>query len=325
MITYISAILLGFVGLIWSADRFVLGAAGIAKHIGMSSMMIGLTIVSLGTSAPEIIVSINAAIEQASSLAIGNAIGSNLANVGLVLGITAIVTPIPLKKIFLSRETSILLLVTIGAGFFLFDAKLSALEGAIFIVTLVVVLVFLVLSKSHHPEDIEEDEITSQTTALSKSWLSFFIGLALLIISADILVWGARQAATAWGVSELVIGLTVIAVGTSLPELAATVVSALKGHHDIALGNILGSNLFNLLAVMGISAMIYPPELESAVFYRDYIAMLLITVLLAFIMFINLYRHSRSSSPKNSSARIGRASGILLLSAYGCYYYFLFA
>lgn len=323
----IIAILVGFGGLIWSADRFVAGAAGIAKNLGMAPIMIGLTIVAMGTSAPEIIVSINAALEGSGSLAVGNAIGSNLANIGLVLGVTALVAPIPIARNIVRRETPLLLLATLAVIFFVIDNHLGLWDGVAFLVLLAGIFCYLINSKSHQPDAEHEADVEHiPELGTTKAWLLFTIGLALLILSSRILVWGAKEIALAVGISELVVGLTVIAVGTSLPELAASVASALKGHHDIAIGNIVGSNLFNLLAVMAMPALIDPPQLEPEVFNRDYLAMTAITLLLAAMIFA----HSFFSKPTMGgtrtvyTGRIGRAEGLVLLLAYGAYYYLLF-
>jgi cation:H+ antiporter len=316
----IVTIILGFIGLIWSADRFVEGAAALAKNLGMTPIMIGLTIVSIGTSAPEIIVSISAAFNQSGALAVGNALGSNLANIGLVLGITAVMTPIPIARRLLRRELPILIVATVAASYCLIDGALSRIDGIILLLALCLIFTCLVKSKSHQPdaEHLADVEHIPDVN-FGKAWLLFLFGLGLLIISSQALVWGAKTIAIDLGISELVIGLTVIAVGTSLPELAATVASALKGHHDLAIGNILGSNLFNLLAVMALPGLIAPVHLAPEVFYRDYGAMTAITLLLAAM----LYGHRLLWSKASHS--LGRIEGSLLLLAYAAYYYFLFS
>ena len=330
MITAIAAIIIGFVGLIWSADRFVAGAAGIARNMGMAPIMIGLTIVAFGTSAPEIIVAINAALENASDLAVGNAIGSNLANIGLVLGITALVCPIPIPATLLKRELPLLLAATIGAAFFLYDNSLDRIDGVVFLIALTAIFYYLVTSKSHQPDaELAADVEHIPELPQKKAWWLFCIGLVLLIISSRILVWGAQEIAQALGVSELIIGLTVVAVGTSLPELAATIASAIKGHHDIAIGNVVGSNLFNLLAVMAMPALISPSPLVPEVFNRDYLSMTAITLLLAAIVLCHKL-FTKANTPANPAtngkkiSRIGRKEGALLLFAYAAYYYLLF-
>lgn len=317
-LTYpIIAILVGFVGLIWSADRFVDGSASIAKAAGLSPVVIGLTIVSFGTSAPEVLVSLNAALSDAGSLAIGNALGSNLANVGLVLGVTALVATLPVQQHLLRHELPILLAITAVAGWFLFDATLVFWESLVLLGLLVPAMAYLVIVKKKTFTAAEaQEDFTALTPKMAIIW--FALGLVLLIAASKILVWGATETATYLGVSPLIIGLTVVAVGTSLPELAASVASALKGHHDIALGNVIGSNMFNLLAVMSIPGFFAPLAMESKVFSRDYIAMAAITGLLAILMWVG------AASTKRGTGGIGKLAGILLLGSYAAYYYALF-
>ena len=311
----LAAILVGFIGLIWSADRFVEGSASIAKNAGISPLIIGLTIVSFGTSAPEVLVSINAAINGAGELAIGNALGSNLANIGLVLGVTALVATMPVQRHLLLQEWPILMGATLLSGVFLFDGVLKTWEGYVLILLLVPTVAYLVIikKKTFTAAEVEAEEtIKSLSTKMALVW--FLVGLALLVAASKVLVWGAIHTATYFGVSPLIIGLTVVAVGTSLPELAASVVSALKGHHDIALGNIIGSNLFNILAVMSIPALFAPLALDSAVFHRDFAAMFGITTLLLVLTLTSFWR----------GKGLGRLTGALLLCTYTAYYFYLF-
>lgn len=308
-------VLIGFVGLIWSADRFVGGSAALARNFGISKLIIGLTIVAFGTSAPEVIVSINAGLRGAGDLAVGNALGSNLANIGLVLGVTALIAALPVQNHLLKVEVPLLLLVTALAGWFLFDAQLGRLEGWLLLLTPPCAMGIIIWSKRHHPEEVDE-EIPTMTRGRAFFW--FALGLVLLIISSDLLVRGASELALAFGVSPLIIGLTVVAVGTSLPELAASVASAIKGHHDIAIGNVIGSNMFNLLAVMAIPGIIQPLTMETDVFSRDYLAMGGLTALLALALYASglLHRH-------RGGARLGKAIGLLLLALYAGYYVLL--
>jgi cation:H+ antiporter len=327
MITSSIAIIIGFIGLIWSADRFVLGAAAIARNWGMAPIMIGLTIVALGTSAPEIIVSISASLNHSAALAVGNALGSNLANIGMVLGITAVIAPLPIARHLLKREIPLLIAATLGAGLCLMDNHLSVMDGALFLIALGGIFYVLTISKSHQPDAEHEADVEHiPELPTNKAWIAFIIGLVLLVGSSQILVWGAKEVATALGVSELIIGLTVVAVGTSLPELAATVASAIKGHHDIAIGNVIGSNLFNLLAVMAMPALISQPELNPEVFSRDYAAMTAITLFLALLLFGHIIwsKLVNGSNTVPKHRHIGRLEGALLLFAYAAYYYYLF-
>jgi cation:H+ antiporter len=305
------AVLAGFAGLIWSADRFIDGSAAIANNFGIPKLLIGLTVVAFGTSAPEVVVSISASLRGAGEIAIGNAIGSNLANIGLVLGITTLVAPLTFKSYILRQEIPIMLAVMGVAGWFLYNAELSRTEGILLVSLMIPLLVWLFYSKKQHPE--EEDDIASMSMLSAGLW--FGIGLALLVTSAEILVWGATSIAKGFGISPLVIGLTVVAIGTSLPELAASVMSTLKGHYDIAIGNVIGSNIFNLLLVAGIPAIIQPLSMTSDVFHRDYASMMVLTAALCGLMLAALLIR------KNST--LGRLSGIMLLMLYVGYYVLL--
>ena len=317
-----AAILVGFIILVWSADLFVAGAAAIAENMGMSPILIGLTIVSLGTSAPEVLVSINAAIYGAGDLAVGNAIGSNMANVGLVLGITVLIAPLPVHRNRLRRELPTLLAVTLGCGLLLLDLELDWIDGVLMLAALSFILIEMIRSQSHDPNAAEEanvEELPHMNP--TRAWVSFGIGLVLLVASSKVLVWGASNIALELGVSPLVIGLSIVAVGTSLPELAASLASAMKGHAEIALGNVMGSNLFNLLGVMSLPGLFETMELGEEVLLRDYAAMLGITVMLAAGLYASWIRRT---SPEASEHHIGRFMGVLFLSSYALYYYWLF-
>ncbi|TFH67181.1 calcium/sodium antiporter [Gammaproteobacteria bacterium LSUCC0057] len=305
------ALLFGIAGLIVGADRFVLGSAGAAKNFGISPLVIGLTVVSIGTSAPEVIVSVSAALRDASALAVGNALGSNLANIGLVLGVTLLIAPLPVQRHLIVEEGPALLLVTLLAGIMLFNNYLGRWESVGLMLLAIPLLIATVKYKQHHPDPelVAEGEtviaLSNKTAAL---WI--VVGLGVLLLCAEITVWGATQIATQLGVSELIIGLTVVAIGTSLPELAASVVSAIKGHTDIALGNVLGSNLFNLMLVMSSAGIIQPSAMDSAVFSRDYLSMALLTVILVAVIAWALRR----------GTALRRPVGALLLLCYGGYY-----
>lgn len=313
MLYPILALLAGLVLLVWSADRFVIGAAGTAKNFGMSPMLIGLTIVSFGTSAPEILVSIMASTSGAGDLAIGNALGSNIANIALVLGITAIIAPLPVKSGVLKKELPLLLGVTLLAGVILFDLKLDLVDGIILLIALVTCLFLFNHFQKNAPSDElshEEDEIPELNTRTAIFWL--IVGLVVLAVSSRMLVWGASEIAFSLGVSKLVVGLTIVAIGTSLPELAASIASALKNHHDIAIGNVVGSNIFNLVAVMAIPGLISPIGMEAVVLQRDYVTMLALTfILLAFALW-------------QKPPSISRIEGIVLAAAYAGYLVLLY-
>lgn len=312
----IIALLVGLIILVWSADRFVLGAAATARFMGVSPLVIGLTIVSLGTSAPEMFVSFVAAFDDAGGLAVGNAIGSNIANIALVLGVTALVAAIPIQKKLIKKEIPLLLLVTIIAGLVLADLTLDLFDAVILLITLVVAVYLLFQQSSDSGETIIDEDEQAEIDAMSGKHAVFWliVGLAALMISSKMLVWGATSIAYAYGVSDLVIGLTIVAIGTSLPELAASVTSALKGHHDIAIGNIIGSNIFNLLAVLPIPGLIAPLVIDSEVMSRDYATMLGLTIALIALIALSFRRGT-----------IPRFSGVILLAAYGGYMWTLYA
>jgi len=314
MLLFSFAIIAGLVLLIWSADKFVSGAVSTALNLGMTPIMVGLTVVALGTSAPELIVSATAALEGSSELAVGNAIGSNIANIALVLSITILISAIPIKDSVLRTEFPILLLATLAATYFVWDAELVAFDGIALLAILIVSLVSLALMQNKVADDFDEVKENAGLTP-RKAYSILFISILFLLASSHILVWGATGIARELGVSELVIGLTIVALGTSLPELAASVASAIKGHHDLALGNIIGSNLFNLLAVLAIPALIHPPELDIKALHQDYGVMLALTFGLALAAYGSrlLNRHY-----------LGKIVGVLLFASYLGYLTLLF-
>jgi cation:H+ antiporter len=304
----LTLIVLGFVALIWSADKFLSGAAATATNMGVSKMMIGLTVVSVGTSAPEIVVATMAALDGNSLLAVGNAIGSNIANIGLVLGITAIITPLPFSANVRRKELPWLLGATFLAVILLFDRHLSFVDGIILLLGLTYILWQLVVSQSD-PEYFtnaisdELDELPEMTNKQSIIWL--IIGLVVLLISAQILVYAATAIASTLGVSDMIIGLTIVAVGTSLPELAATVGSAIKGQPDIAIGNVVGSNILNILAVLAVPGLIHATDIDYAALWRDSGMMLALTLMLALFAY-----------GLNSRTVITRFEGSIMLMAW---------
>jgi cation:H+ antiporter len=303
------------VALVWSADRFVDGASAIAKRAGLTPMLIGLTIVSVGTSAPEILISIMSALADSGELAVGNALGSNIANVGLVLGVTLLFSSIRLGRDTIWIDLPLLVLVVLVTWFLLYDLELSRSDSFVLLGMLALFFVRVGQHARQTDDGIEAREIPTLTLPLA--WLSFIGGLILLIASSRLLVWAATHIATALGVSELVIGLTIVAVGTSLPELAASVMSALKGHADMAVGAIVGSNMFNILLVLAIPGLWDSLSLQSAVVSRDMVAVFLTTLVLALAA---LWRWNGASG----SGTLGRGTGLLLLSLYIAYYGWLF-
>ncbi|MDX2457551.1 MAG: calcium/sodium antiporter [Gammaproteobacteria bacterium] len=300
----------GFVLLTWSADRFVVGASALAYNFSIPPLIIGLTIVSLGTSAPEILVSGVAALQGNSGLAIGNAIGSNITNIALVLGATALIMPLNVHSSIVRRELPVLLGVMLLALLLLLDGTLGRLDGIILLTGMVFMLIWMtrigMKEKSSHDSMSEEfaDEVPTDMT-MAKAGFWTLVGALCLLASSKILVWGAVSIAQAIGVSDLVIGLTIVALGTSLPELAASVMSALKNEHDIAIGNIIGSNIFNLLAVLGLPGLLSPGPVDAAVLTRDYPVMIGLTVAL----FVMAYGF-------RGPGRLNRIEGALLATAF---------
>ena len=278
------AILAGLALLVWSADRFVEGSAATAGHFGMPPLLIGMVVVGFGTSAPEMVVSALAASQGNPGLALGNAYGSNITNIGLILGITAVIAPIAVHSQVMRKELPILALVTLAAAWLLFDGELSRLDATGLLVLFALVLGWSIWSGMRKTDDVfatEMDaELATHPMPIRNAMLWLVVGLVLLIISSRILVWGAVDLATRFGVSDLVIGLTIVAIGTSLPELASSIISARKGEHDLALGNILGSNLFNTLAVVGIAGSIAPMAVANEVLIRDIPVMVGLTLAL---------------------------------------------
>lgn len=312
------AILVGLAILVWGADRFVIGAAALASNLGVSAMLIGLTIVGFGTSAPEILVSVVSSLDGNPGLAIGNALGSNIANIGLILGTTALIVPLTVHSSVLKREYPLLLGVTGLSLLLMLDGELNQLDGIIMIVVLVAVLGWMIrAAKTGSPTDPIADEFDAEIphdmpTRRAIFWL--ILGLICLLVSSRMLVWGAVNIATTFGISDLVIGLTIVALGTSLPELAASIASALKGEDDLAIGNIIGSNLYNLLAVLSLPGLIAPGAFAEAALYRDQPMMIGLTLAL----FAMGYGFGKLKG------QINRIEGFLLLLAFIGYQTLLF-
>ncbi|HHM05630.1 MAG TPA: calcium/sodium antiporter [Gammaproteobacteria bacterium] len=312
-----AAILGGFVMLAWSADRMVFGASATARNFGVSPLIIGLTIVGFGTSAPEMLVSAVAAFEGNPGLGIGNALGSNITNIGMVLGVTALVVPLTVTSRVLKRELPLLLVIMLATLSLMLDGGLSRWDGAMLMLGLVAILIWLV-RLARRPDGADpmameyEAEIPEHVpTGRALVWL--LAGIVLLLLSSQVLVWGAVEVAEYFGVSDLVIGLTVIAIGTSLPELSASIASALKGEHDIAIGNVIGSNMFNLLGVLAMPGVIRPGPFPMDVLTRDFPIMIGLTL----VLFLSAYGMT-------DRARISRVKGGFLLGAFMAYLGFLY-
>lgn len=286
MTFFILAILAGFALLIWSSDRFVDGAADLARHYGVSPMLVGMLIIGFGTSAPEMLVSAVAAINGNPGIGIGNAIGSDITNITLVLGVTAIFYTLPVHSQIIRIELPMLLGISIIAMILLANGEFDVMDGFILLGVLAFVLTWMIYTASCSPKDglVEDVEQHFPAVPHHRSALFWTIGgLLLLVLSSQLLVWGASNIAEQLGVSDLVIGLTIVAIGTSLPELAATIMSAKKGETDLALGNIIGSNFFNTLGVLALPALISPHTPDSNAIYRDMpVALILTIILLAF-------------------------------------------
>ncbi|HDL5400065.1 TPA: calcium/sodium antiporter [Mannheimia haemolytica] len=317
----VAAIIGGLIILVWSADRFVEGAASTARHFGMTPLLIGIVVIGFGTSAPEMLVSASSALSGSPGIALGNAYGSNITNIALILGLTAIIKPLSVNSDVLKKELPILLAVTLLSAYLVYDANVTQLDAIILLAVFFVYMAWTIITamKSKNDAlslDVDAELTNSAKMGLGKSILWLIIGLVSLVISSQFLVWGAVEVAKFFGVSDLVIGLTIVAVGTSLPELASSIAAARKGEVDLALGNIIGSNLFNTLAVVGIAGAIEPMQVSVEVFSRDVLMMSALTFLL-FIFGINLYR-------RTEGGRINRLEGLLLFAAYVGYNFYLF-
>jgi cation:H+ antiporter len=314
MLLSIGAIILGLAILVWSADKFVEGATATANHLGVPILLIGMIVVGFGTSAPEMVVAAIAAMEGNPNLALGNAFGSNIANIALILGMTALLAPILVHSNIVKKEMPILLGITIVPGIMILNSEISTLEGILLLLGFVAILGWQIYTTMKNKNDALIEEETEELEGLDMSkkegifWL--IAGIILLIISSKILVWGAVDIATQFGVSDLIIGLTIVAVGTSLPELAAAIAAVKKGEHDLAIGNVVGSNMFNILLVIGVGAVITPmTNIPAEALYRDFLVMLALTVAL----FIMAYGF------KGSEPKITRLEGIVLLISFFAY------
>ena len=300
----------GFLLLTWSADRFVVGSASVAYNLNVSPLIIGLTIVSLGTSAPEMLVSAMAAWQGNSGLSVGNAIGSNIINIALVLGLTALIAPLDIHSSILRRELPVLIVIMSLTWLLLTDLDLGRLDGSLLLGGMVLMLIWLTRLgiKSKGALDPMDTEFTEEIRTGMSMWQALvwlIIGAVFLLVSSRLLVWGAVAIAQELGISDLVIGLTIVALGTSLPELAASIMGALKNEHDIAIGNIIGSNIFNLLAVLGLPGVIRPGAIDAAAMGRDFPVMFTLTL----VLFVMAYGF-------RGPGRINRVEGATLLTAY---------
>jgi cation:H+ antiporter len=303
------AIISGFILLIWSADRFITGAAATARNLNVPPLIIGLTIVGFGTSAPEMMVAGFASWDGSPAMAIGNALGSNITNITLVLGVAALIAPLNVHSRIIRKELPILLFATFITALLLMDMALGRLDGLILFGLLFLLMWWITAQgiRDQSQDSLAEEMIEELPAGMPLSWSLFWLvtGLILLTASSKILVWGAVNVATELGISELVIGLTIIAIGTSLPELAASISGALKNEHDIAIGNVVGSNLFNTLGVLAIPGLVKPSPLAEGIFERD-IPIVIITTIGLFIMAYGF----------RGEGRINRLEGTILLCTF---------
>ncbi|ATG59733.1 MULTISPECIES: calcium/sodium antiporter [Pseudoalteromonas] len=319
MVTSFVILILGFAALVWSADRFVYGAAALAKNFGVPTLIVGLTVVAMGSSAPEMMVSASAALAGKTDTAVGNAIGSNITNILLVLGITALFRPLSVSSSTLKREIPLVLIVSLATWYIFSDNYFSLAEGVALLIGFVVFIGGLIIvslrAKNQTDPFVSEacDEVPNDVpTKKAVIWL--VIGMVLLPVSAHFLIDSAVDIAKYFGLSDLVIGLTIIAIGTSLPELAASIAGVLKNEDDLALGNIVGSNIFNILAVLPFAGIINPSVIDPSVANRDILIMIGATVALI-IMSLNF----------RGAQRINRVEGGLLLIAFLGYQGYIFS
>ncbi|MCA0937916.1 calcium/sodium antiporter [Vibrio alginolyticus] len=317
MLEAVALLIVGLVLLVWSADKLVFGSAAIARNVGISPLVIGMTILAMGSSAPEMMVSATAAWDGKTDTAVGNVLGSNIANIALILGITAIIKPLSISSGVIRRELPLMIAVTLLAGALLWNNHLGFYEGVLLFV-LFGLFLFAMLQISRKEQqsgdaflDEQESEIPEGVSnAKAGMWVG--LGLILLPLAANILVDNAVIIAKHFGMSDLVIGLTIIAIGTSLPELAASLAGVLKGEDDMAVGNIIGSNVFNILAVMGIPGIINPSVLSEYAMGRDFWVMLGVSLLLVVMCL-------------GKSRSVNRLEGIILFICFIGYQVYLFS
>ncbi len=318
MLLAIFAVVISLAVLAISADKFVDGASGVAFSFGMSPLLIGLTVVSFGTSAPEILIAIMSATGDNAGIAIGNAIGSNVANIALILGIASIIIPLPVASSVLKREFPLLLAAVLFSSALLADLHLSVMDGIAMIVTLCLCLCWLIYQGKTGQGDIiadEYEETIDQGATFRSAMIMTVVALLALLVSSRILVWGAVEIARAMHVSELMIGLSIVAVGTSLPELAATIACIIRKEYDLAIGNVVGSNLFNALAVLGVVAVLSPTDIDVMVRNRDLLVQFALTVaLVVFCIGLN-----------GRQGRINRFEGLAFVAAFAGYQWLIYA
>lgn len=313
MLLALAAVVVGLALLVWSADRFVEGAVATSARLGVPSLLIGLLVIGFGTSAPELVVSAIAASEGNPGLALGNAYGSNIANIGLILGLVALVAPLTVNSSVVRRELPVLGLATLVSALFMMGGAFTRFEGAVLLLGLAAFIglsIAIGMKNGQETRAVESEAIAENTMSLRAGLIWTLVGLVLLMASSRLLVWGAVEIAESFGVSDLIIGLTVVAIGTSLPELASSISALRRKEHDMVLGNVVGSNLFNTLGVVGLAAVISPIEVGPDVLLRDWGVMSAMTLLLG--LFAIAWRKGRPG-------RINRLEGAVLLTMYCAY------
>lgn len=313
MLPSLAAVAAGLIVLVWSADRFVFGAASLARAAGISPLVVGMTIVGFGTSAPELAVSTLAAIQGSNGISIGNIVGSNICNIALILGICAVIRVLEVQSGILRRELPMVLGVSVLLFLLLLDGSLDRIDGLVFAALFIAFVAWSIRTAKRDGSDpltrgAAADLPPALTTRAALMWIA--IGLIALIGASQLLVWGAVNLAAAAGVSDLVIGLTVVAVGTSLPEMATSITGTIKGQHDIAIGNILGSNIFNILCILIAPALIAPGTLPDAMLlWRDIPVMIGVALML----------YASASGLRGHPLKVERVDGVLLLTVYVAY------
>ncbi|MBS8269239.1 calcium/sodium antiporter [Halomonas litopenaei] len=317
MLLPVLAVLGGLVVLVWSAERFVEGAAATAARLGLSPLLVGMLVIGFGTSAPELTVSALSAAQGNPGLALGNAYGSNIANIGLILGLVALISPLSVHSSVIRRELPVLGAATLVSALMMWGGLISRLEGALLLLALLVFMVASVIQSRREEAAARADALATDTVqeldahpmSLGKGIFLTVLGLALLVVSSRLLVWGAVDIAQGLGVSDVIIGLTVVAIGTSLPELASSISALRRKEHDLVLGNVVGSNLFNTLGVVGLAAVIAPIEAGREVLMRDWSLMTAMTLMMAVF----------ALGWKGRAGRINRFEGGVLVAVYLAY------
>ncbi len=311
LLYFLLALVAGLIVLIKSSDLFVEGSAQTATYFGMSQFLIGVLIVGFGTSAPEMLVSAASALDHVPALALGNAYGSNITNIALILGATALISPIIIDKNVLLKETPKLIISIVISFGLLWDGEISRVDGFILIIIFSILMIRMILLSQKNSKNNMDEKKAHENISIGKALSKVVIGITILVLSSKLMVWGAIGIAKYFNIKDLIIGLTIVAIGTSLPELAASITAARKGNNDLAIGNIIGSNLFNTYIVVGIAGAITPINSGSDVIYRDLPIMTLLTISIFIFGF-----------PKKSlggKGEIGRVHGIIWLLAYASY------